>query len=782
MAKMKNKGTLFYTMIGIMVIVLVMVISVHILRVTYKPQAADEKSLAKFSQSIYGLKAEMQDVARYAEYPVIWETGHNVSSQGINVYLTMADGRERLRDDLIKGFAENYNEQLKSISVTNATKYYTLMSNDIPIIVSPIDIEDVTINETDEGFTINYTQHMESKYKTYRYSNNENIKVDVASRIFQMYDRSKAFHENYANDVAWATTIALYTRAYINGYDPTYTGSFLKEGHMAYDPLEQVLSGNVDAVKNFDLDSIDDIGSIPVATWLTEWQYLSEPSFLPPSVEYDLSKGGNAKIVELLKKNYDVNRSTDCESITDSQQRQECIDYNDPGKITAKADLIEAERQKLLALANKIDNWDPSTDDECDDFKVDADDLINKVDDAFDKQNSMDYVVDPAIGYSIETDVEADIRKNSGEVIMLEDAITSLGEIKDNRLSEIDNTKCILSKDVDYKRGKGPEDCDESDDCLKCEDPSYINPPAPSDGTDFTCNKESKDYDRFEWVPCKYTYCEEYDEDGSCSESVTEDTEKKVYIDQGNYFCHPKFSLINATKTELNVVKQKIYDRDSSLLDQENKLRARAQALEEAGKKFKEIRDLSDTASSVNYDVYSKLKYSTVRYFPVTLSSNCYFNPTYLQRENGTCGDKTSSIALYTAQVSAATICCALSGTCCPTIKYASEWFPAIYQVEGNYNITESIIDDKNRIMLHNIFAGDEDLYGMNVTPKLFTHVPSEFVIYQNYTIDIKSKTGDRVFVYLYLPKIAQSTAATGGAINKVIQSFKDLSCSKQIC
>ena len=30
-----------------------------------------------------------------------------------------------------------------------------------------------------------------------------------------------------------------------------------------------------------DMDSVLDIGAIPAATWLAEWEYLSEPGFLP---------------------------------------------------------------------------------------------------------------------------------------------------------------------------------------------------------------------------------------------------------------------------------------------------------------------------------------------------------------------------------------------------------------------------------------------------------------------------------------------------------------------
>ena len=92
--------------------------------------------------------------------------------------------------------------------------------------------------------------------------------------------------------------------------------------------------------------------------------------------------------------------------------------------------------------------------------------------------------------------------------------------------------------------------------------------------------------------------------------------------------------------------------------------------------------------------------------------------------------------------------------------------------------ITEKIVDDRNRVMMHNIFAGDGDLYGLNVTPKLFTYVAPEFVIYSNHTVNVKSLSGERVLVYLYLPRIAQATGSPAKALEKVVGSFDDPSCT----
>jgi hypothetical protein len=77
---------------------------------------------------------------------------------------------------------------------------------------------------------------------------------------------------------------------------------------------------------------------------------------------------------------------------------------------------------------------------------------------------------------------------------------------------------------------------------------------------------------------------------------------------------------------------------------------------------------------------------------------------------------------------------------CEPCQKIAIDNFLAMYlSEEVNYTINEKIIDDKNRIMLHNIFAEKGDLYGYNTTSKLFHHVAAEFTIYENKNIHTKT-------------------------------------------
>jgi hypothetical protein len=777
-----NKGALFYTLAGIMVIALVAVVAIHIMRTTYTPKTADSLHVQKLGDAIYSLQSEIRVLAREAQYPAVWKAGHNVSESGVNYYLTLSDGRKRLKKDLTKDFSTELDRLLSERAFLTTEDYYVIESSGINITVSRIDPSEVVINESTEGLTATIPLHMRAKYRDIRYEDHFNMSSETPVRIFDMFDRAKAFHENYSNNVQWATTIALYTRAYINGYDPTYTGSFLKEGHLAYDPLEQFLSGDIEAVKNFKLESIDDIGSIPVATWLTEWQYLSEPSFLPPSYDFSTGKDGNAKIVDLLKKNYDVDRSSDCGTLTGDEKVQ-CEEYNDPVKIREKAEALKEERLKLQVISNKIGAWTPKTTDTCDVYKLESEIIINEVTEDFKKSRAEQRVLDPAISFTTGTQVNDKIEQNIDELKDVESGVNSLIEILNNRLSKIGNDKCALPADMDCKCGKGPEDCDNSDDCLECDNPSCNKIGCSPGGDDYSCSSYGTDDERFEVVDCEHKTCEEKCEGESCTnECETEGTTKRVYIDQCNCQCHPRQVLIDNTNTELAVIKKKIDDRQGSLLDQENKLIARAATMEEAAKRYDELIELSSNSVQMQYDVRSDLDYANVKYFKETSTGSCYLSPNWAYRANGTCGDKTSSVGLYTAQVSAAVMCCAITQPCCGAVQYATQWFPAIYHVEGYYNISEMLVDDKNRIMLHNIFAGGDDLYGMNVTPKLFTHVAPEFVIYKNYKVEVKPKTMDNILVYLYLPKIAQTSPSKGGAVNKILSSFEDLSCTGKSC
>lgn len=179
----------------------------------------------------------------------------------------------------------------------------------------------------------------------------------------------------------------------------------------------------------------------------------------------------------------------------------------------------------------------------------------------------------------------------------------------------------------------------------------------------------------------------------------------------------------------------------------------------DADEKLDGLRDQADAISESEdsgFDVISKINYNSVKYKQAIPDSWCnYYRPEKIVKDDGVCADWTESFGLYTTQVAAAATASYLTGgALSSTIKYAVDFFPAVYDYEANYTISQIVVDDKNRIMLHNIFTGEDDLYGLNVTPKLYTHVAPEFVIYQNRTMTAKSASLGRLLLYLYLPDL----------------------------
>ncbi|MFZ2456177.1 MAG: hypothetical protein WAX07_06850, partial [Candidatus Altiarchaeia archaeon] len=62
--KIKNKGMLFYTLIGLMVICLVAVIAIHLINTSYVSNQADLVAQRRFNAAIYDTQADLHDVVR----------------------------------------------------------------------------------------------------------------------------------------------------------------------------------------------------------------------------------------------------------------------------------------------------------------------------------------------------------------------------------------------------------------------------------------------------------------------------------------------------------------------------------------------------------------------------------------------------------------------------------------------------------------------------------------------------------------------------------------------
>lgn len=799
-----NKGAMFYTLIGIMVLVMVSVVVLHIMRTTYSPGTADNIQTRKFTNALNNLQATMQPIARYSQYPALWKVGHNVTEEGVNVYLALGEnnydkGRDKLEEDLEAEFKENFYSYLQSLSETNNTERYTIRSDGIPFIVERATGGKVNVTESPRGMKFSIPLHIESQYGDMRYENNVVIVSETPTRIFDMYERSYKFHQEYETNVQWATTIALYMRAYVNGYNPAYNGSYLKEGHVAYDPIDTLLRGDIAAFKNMSLDSITGVGSVPMATWLTEWSTLGEPSFLPPSTDFDLSLHGSDLIVNMMKDGYDIDKAANCSAL-EGENRTECESFNNADELKDKAESLKTQKSKLKSIVDKIDLWEKDAKSEmsCDAFRTMTEPVVNNILDDFNAGRTNQRIVYPAEGWSTGTQMHEEIKENEQVVSTLKSAVDNLSDMitpPSGRVAVLSVDLCLLAAPRDCERVYS-DDCDKDSEscsfgsCTECENPDYLplKCSAPKEA-DYSCSSfDNGDSPREQDVSCKEVTCTEEctegddgEEDCSIDYSSEPTDDDTMYIDQCNCQCHPTDKFIKVVKGQLDVVSSNINSQMASIDEQIKALEERAKMLDEADAKLEQINKAIAESESLDYDVSSQMDFSEVKYWDGLSPSKCYVDPTWQASTNGTCGDGVQSTGLYGTQITAAIVCCGFIEPCCFTVDYSTKWFPAIYQIEGKYSISESLIDDRNRIMPHNIFAGEGDLYGLNETPKLFQHVAPEFVIYKEYHIKVTPATLDRVIVYLYLPRVA-SEASTTKPLDKVINSFTDPTCGGVKC
>ena len=777
-----RRGSMIYTSLGVVVVLIVTCIAMHLMNSSYTKTAKHAEQV-KMTSTILGVKGQLPTILDHTGHPAVWKVGHYMTDDGVNKYLTMGSrdaGRNAMIRDMQIDIAREFNEQLcKTSDRCMGGNEFIWSINDIDIRMKGIEPDDVEIAESDDGtgniVLIVTIPEMSSSYRdiTYNETGYKTAAV-VPVRLFKLYDKAYDFHQSYNENVQWSTTIALYMRAYVNGYNPKHNGSFIKEGHISFDPIDQVMRGDLESIKAIGEDpaALTDIGSVPIATWLSEWTYLGEPSFLPPGLDLDAGDIDADEIVDTLAKGYDIESASNCSSLTNSDEREECEKFNDPDVLEEKADELKEERENLEELARDIQDWENSVDTDmtCDDFTESSEEIIDNAIHDFRRDRAEEVIIGPSMDYATGTELEDEVDKNNDEVRYVWLAVEELINIKDNRLPLIENNPCRLDDDEDCRPcPDGPDDCDDPDcDRIRC--------PSCNDDTDCEC-EQYKTGSRSEKVDCEKEVCKGDGDEETCE---TKEWTESVRVDECNCQCHPTDTLIDNIADQLDVIKERIEARKERLKEQEEETRERAEDLREAEKKLEEIKNLKNKQVDDGFDVAGKIDFVYVKYDD-GVNKMCYNYPTWKERVNGTCGDKLESTALYTGQIAAASICCALTGGCCPAVKYATEWFPAMYQVEGKYNITETVIDDKNRVILHNLGSSDGSLYGKPGDPQLYTYAAGEFRIYEDYEITAATRTGNRVLVYLYLPRIAQSQGLSG-ALNNVLESFTDDSCKGDVC
>ena len=774
--KIKNKGMLFYTLIGLMVICLVAVIAIHLINTSYVSNQADLVAQRRFNAAIYDTQADLHDVVRHAIYPVVWRVGHDVDSEGVNVYLKKSEGE--MLSSLEDQFTSQMNDDLCHFSDNCSNNVdYTFRQDVIDVYINPVTEDNVEITGTEYGLSITVNVSMRSESgKKYSYQNDKvPITVEVPVRLVQMREKAKIFHQNYKTNVQITTTIALYIRALLSSKDPNGNGSFLKEGDLSYDPFDPVVRMDLEQLKK-DGVQFGAVGSVPAATYLSETYLLGEPSFLPPGIDINSPSYNPTNLVNMLRGSFDLKGAMNCTSLPEEKQ-QECEDMSDEAKIRQRAKDLSTHASNLNKVNTLVVDWINKYRDRntielkeitCDQFKEETEKVINELMKEFDA-NSPKEIIDPSVNYSKGTgELGTEVLSNSDLINNVSDAVDELNIINQVRLSLISGNPCKVSDNGDCRpcpdasTDCGRPDCDFVDCSGKC-----------NDGSDCGCTQGDEIFDsRPVKVDCYPTGSE------------------MVYIDQCNCMCYPNQKLRDDVSTQLKVVYEAINDKVDKLRTQVKELNDRADTVKASNEKLNQVDSLLNNPVA-GYDVISSTSFIKVKYdsptdnvyfgqhvtFPGT---RCYYNPTWQVRNNGTCADSKESTGMYAAQVSAAVICCGVFQPCCKVVDYARKYFPIIYHVTGEYNINEKIIDDRGRMMLHNVYAGDSDLYGYNLTQQLFHHVAPEFVIYKNYHVDVSSMTGERVLIYVDMDEVTDTNKRSSA--KKIMDSFTDPSCKGEGC
>jgi len=407
---------------------------------------------------------------------------------------------------------------------------------------------------------------------------------------------------------------------------------------------------------------------------------------------------------------------------------------------------LEEMKTTIEGYIDKIDDWlstsqEDYQEEECCDFKEDTKPLLDEM---------IQWI---GIGAQDAIDI---IKRGEQNTVDVTNANKEINEWK-NRESILTKYSSEL-ENICGKECPGSGDCDCPDADEGCDEPECDKIHCNSGDQYYTC-KPDEIGKRYEEVECK-------DEEGN-------EYSDSVKIHECECSCRPDTAFVRNVHDELVVIKGK-------LVNTQKEIDAMQQDIDKilaSDQRLQDFRGKSSNLASKNgagFDVVGNVRFNSVKY-AFALSDYCnYPNPAKQVKDDGVCADWTTSFGLYGAQITAAATASYLTGgALASAMKYAVDFFPAVYDYEANYTISETLVDDKNRIMLHNIFAGDKDLYGYNVTPKLFTHVAPEFVIYKNRTVTASSSTLGRIFLYLYLPDLGGFVAIERGVQNDQCKGIK---------
>jgi hypothetical protein len=674
----------------------------------------------------------------------------------------------------------------------------------INISISRLAPDGIDIREGEDGLVATVTLPMLTSAKYNDWQGNiyeKGIIIPLNARVKDMYERAQEFHKNYENIVTWVFTLAIYARAYYNAYDSA-NGPLLKEGHYSFDPVATILFGGVEDVTDIvgDIGSIFDMGAVPLATGVAEWWYLSEPAFLPAG--FDLGREDADRVLQAFSANNNMTEKQKkiCEESSDPES---CELIYDREKLEETVDLLSEEKEKYRELFRDVKSWinhyDTDNYEDCGDVRnceeryedcmEDAEDVgdddrrrrkeeqcyrrhgepcEDKYEGVGDKKGKCRYdeLKDLFGGMSCD-----EFREDARELII---AINATMSNPDSRTcqNEIDSSKSAtddlnMKKNLKKKFNKNREDFGYSEVRPNCKAPTrsledlldiFTDDLVP-ELSDSSCDTETRGVCIDEWdcgsagecdVECERTQCsggmggvfkcigdkEVSDREYSCDEG--EDR-----ISNCDCRCVPSIKILQKMDEPLRKIRNHIKTTKLALTRAHSDLSSQLEA-HEYEDKLSEIAENLEI-NKLGYDVFGRIDTHLVKYNKGNLmgGEKCYYDPTFEDVDKGVCGNSEESIIVYTAQIAAAALASVFSGGLTEKLlEYAIQFFPAIYDSGITYNLTETLIDDGNRIFLDNIAKEGSELY---------TYSPFQFEIYRDREFSIGSGTLNRVIVYIYL-------------------------------
>jgi len=835
MAKINRRGFYpLFTTLGLLMALMVVAMSISwgAARDSGYNAHTDRLSWLRVNSAVENVRAIVAATLRDSFYSAVLEVGRIEDSSTTNKYLnySASEGWAQIVSDIKFDVSSSFNSGISTLAdYSEGGQNVFLFEDGINLTLGDIDAASLDVVETADGLSgvVGIPLTVTNRYQGWQATIFEgNFTIPIPVRLKDIYERACEFHDNYGDYASWTFTGALYARAYLNAYF-TSSGPLLKEAHYDFDPVATVLFGDLDAFNDFvsDPESVLDIGAIPAATWLAEWQFLSEPSFLPAG--FDMSSEDAEQAAGAIQNNYRMGEIEE-EVCADAADAEDCRAIYDVSELEERVDFLDEKKDEYDDLLSDIDSWlrrydttkyseckscseeysackakcgrnskclkkckkayescvakydDQGRDKKaecqekalntlfgtgahvCDPFRDTAahmlDDIIESMGE-IDEDGCLDTIQEPQDEYVDDLDVPSQIDSefdNNDETYGFDQTddycvgsgryIGDLEKVLDTKLtaSEIADSKCQTARIGDCV---SDTDCLTGGDCdIRCAYPS-----CPRSGYSYQCVG-----DLSVTKPPRVEDCEVCDDDGDCSD-------EEDYISQCTCRCRPSITLlmrINSDLIGLRIYVLKAYGAVNKTYDA---LEPQLERRQHSDQLMEEAQRLG--VNELGYDVFSRVDPILVKYdqggFPD--GKECYYAPTFADRDSGVCGDSLESVGLYTIQIAAAALATLFSGgAAAPIMEYAINFFPVVFESEVRYNLTETLIDDGNRVML-------KDMGGA------YTYAPFEFEIYKNKEFRIGSKTADRLLIYIYLPAVKNS-------LQRILEGIASPECTGEAC